>query len=565
MSGPPLQLPGYVWDPQTRRYFKQATSAIRSTPASTARAATAATLAQRERTKLEQEVQLQNKKKAKQARERKLKRDDEGEDCEDAVIALRNSILAPWITRTANRDNLKHGLQGLHLATKLGSVRTVYPDCLPMDDSIQHISFDQRNPLTLRVGTSNGTIATGYLARPPDEIDMYPNDEQGWRTGWFCSSKITSLKTSGDRIVATCLGPPAQAIVGTTNDNISLASITLSPRKTSLWTSAISRDIVALGGDRSVLLCPLSSLSSSSGSSTPSHPEGGGMDAYMTGGRGGGGTVFALEIDEPGRVVFAGVRRGDVKGFDWRSKRGGGGGSGGGGGGGEINIPLSTPITHLRIVPGQPHQLLVGAMGGHLAIYDLRSLRPPRTSTSTSAPDFRPRKGLPHGRDRNGATGGGRTGVGVHAAAPIPVVKMEGHVNTFSTELGMDLWQDEWVAIAGQDSRLRIFSLRSGLPLTPPPSATSTPGSSSLWSSSSPSTSAHPLTRTFSEPLRSVAFSPIDPLRLREKDYTRKMLERSGGAAHPEEEDQGGRFGTRWDCPSLWIAEGAGVECLAVQ
>jgi hypothetical protein len=46
------------------------------------------------------------------------------------------------------------------------------------------------------------------------------------------------------------------------------------------------------------------------------------MDAYVTGGRGGGGTVFALEMDEPGRTVWAGVRRGEVKGFDWRSRRG---------------------------------------------------------------------------------------------------------------------------------------------------------------------------------------------------------------------------------------------------
>ena len=39
------------------------------------------------------------------------------------------------------------------------------------------------------------------MTRPPDEIDMYPNDEERWRTGWFCSSKITSLKTCGNRLV----------------------------------------------------------------------------------------------------------------------------------------------------------------------------------------------------------------------------------------------------------------------------------------------------------------------------------------------------------------------------
>lgn len=176
------------------------------------------------------------------------------------------------------------------------------------------------------------------------------------------------------------------------------SSITLSPRKTSLWTSAISQDVVALGeslesplpreesnfrrqevipsgvlicfrfpfrlasvgGDRSVLLCPLSSLSattSSSGTSTPTahSAAGGGMDAYVTGGRGGGGTVFALEMDEPGRTVWAGVRRGEVKGFDWRSRRGHsstgggeGGHSGGGTQGGEVSreLPKSSSPTH---------------------------------------------------------------------------------------------------------------------------------------------------------------------------------------------------------------------------
>ncbi|GAA5879915.1 hypothetical protein JCM3774_005677, partial [Rhodotorula dairenensis] len=433
---------------------------------------------------------------------------------------------------------------------------------------------------------------TGYLTQAPAEMDMYPNDEERWRTGWFCSSKITSLKTCRDRIVATCLGQPAQAIVGTTHDNFSLASITLSPRKTSLWTSAISRDVVALGGDRSVLLSPLASLSNRSSPGRPSNgtastaAAGGGMDAYVTGGRGGGGTVFALEIDEPGRIVWAGVRKGDVIGFDWRSRRGAAGGEGDEGGS-EVSIPLGTPITHLRLVPGQPHELLVAAMGGQLAIYDLRFLRPPSPSSasidsSVSVPPPPPRKRSQPGQKYRhynptpGTAAGAGSQSGVHAPPPpVPVVKMEGHVNTFSTELGLDVWKDEWVAIAGQDSRLRIFSLRTGLPLAAPPSTASTlsppattSGFSTLWkhnllSSSSTTTtpsadsqpsSRHPLARTFSGPIKSLAFSPLDPFRLRDKSYTTRAALESADQLSP-----------RWDCPSLWLAEGAGIECFAVQ
>ena len=183
-AGAPLQLPGYTWDPETRRYFKQSTSAIRQTPASTARAAAAAALAQAERERAHNQETSHRQARAKQARQRKLERDDD-DDGHDRLAAWRNSVLAPWLVQPAKRDKLKLSvkkprlsnfqgrkksaddfraknsrLQGSHLATKIGSVRTIYPDCLTMDDSIQHISFDETNPSTLRVGTSSGTIAS---------------------------------------------------------------------------------------------------------------------------------------------------------------------------------------------------------------------------------------------------------------------------------------------------------------------------------------------------------------------------------------------------------------------
>ncbi|POY70044.1 hypothetical protein BMF94_6954 [Rhodotorula taiwanensis] len=545
MSTAALDLPGFVYDPVRRRYFKATPStAGRQTPAASAQTAQ---LVPQTRERHRQDVSDET------PRQRKRGRAIGSGAVSDSVMdKLRNSHLAPWLTSTAARTVMKHDLQSRQMAHKLSSAMPpVYPDCLPMDDAIQHLSFDETDPATLRIGTSGGTIATGQLVRDEEERSMYPNDEQNWRTSWMCSSKITSLHTSKHRIVATCLGPPAQAIIGTTDDNISLASVTLSPRKTSLWSSAISRDLVVLGGDRSVLLTPLDSLSSSS-----SHPAGAGrspaLDSYTTGGRGGGGTVFALEIDEPGRMVWAGIRKGDVRGFDWRERRPSGGGGGQNSTHSEVTIPLGAPITHLRLIPRQPHQLLVAAMGGQLAIYDLRFLRAPTSSPRQEERSYRhiPKKSAA-GRGILASSPAGRvvSTAPFSNSVPMPVVKMEGHENAYSTELGLDVWKDEWVAIAGQDSRLRIFSLRTGLALLPPnhPTAPASTLSTEL---------THPLARTFSGPIRSLAFSALDPYRLRESDYTRAILERD------DERESTSR--ARWDCPSLWAADGPGVECFAV-
>ncbi|BGP26174.1 DDB1- and CUL4-associated factor 4 [Rhodotorula toruloides] len=372
----------------------------------------------------------------------------------------------------------------------------MYPDCLPLDDTILLLAFDDFDPARLRVGTSNGTIATGNLAPSADESAYFPNDEERWRTGWFLPNKITSLKSSGKWMVATCLGPPAQAVIATTQDSISLASVTLSPRKTSLWTSAISSDLVALGGDRSVLLTPLSALHSSS-STRPSSP----IDTYTTGGRGGGGTVFSLDVpDQGGGMVWAGT-----------------------------TIRIASPVTHVKVVREQPNQLLVAGMDGFLALYDLRFTRPPTLA-----------------RDRRSTA---------------PMLHMKGHVNTFSTQLGLDTWKDEVVAIAGQDSRIRLFSLRTGLALSPPPPPPPPPSSSSSRFVTSSSTSLapssdSPLLKPFSSPPTSLAFSTLDPFRLRDEGYIEALRAGDGG-------EKGGRGG-RWGVPSLWVADGAGVECFAV-
>ena len=126
--------------------------------------------------------------------------------------------------------------------------------------------------------------SSGSLSRSKQTDAYYPHDELGWRTGYYFPAEITSLATCGDRMLATCLGPPAQALFATTSESITLASVTLSPRKTSLWSSALSPAFAALGCDSKVVL-----------SIDPTRRE---VDSYVTGGKSGGGAVFALDIHE---------------------------------------------------------------------------------------------------------------------------------------------------------------------------------------------------------------------------------------------------------------------------
>ncbi|GAA5889074.1 hypothetical protein JCM8208_007762 [Rhodotorula glutinis] len=517
---PPLQLPGYTWDPATKRFFKQVHNP-KHTPSSSARSASARQLDRAARDKDES---------ASRKRKRQRKTLDKGKwrAVEPQGVAALRTLDLGRCDSPARRDSLQHDLRASSLS-RLSSVRTLFPDCVPMDDQILHLSFDDTHRSTLRIGTSSGILATGYLARSADELADYPNDEESWRTSWYCSSKITSLKTCGDRIVATALGPPAQALVGTTQDSISLASVTLAPRKTSLWTSAISPSLLALGCDKKVLLW-----------TDPSRA--GQMDAYVTGGNRGDGTVFALDLHE--ELVFAGTRKGRVHVFDRRATRGASEGPSGSGRAqqptrDETQLNLVSPVTHIRHLKEQPHHVVVSCMDGSLGVFDLRFPSSPASRPSPAS----------------------RTPQGGGVARSRPILELKGHVNTFTVDLGFDVWRDEWVAAAGQDNRVGLWSLRTGRALLPP-SASSSSFTSTLLPplstspSRNPTTSPHPLERSFAAPVRALAFSSIDPLRLSSPSYVARLLD---GA-----EEGGRRSGGRWGCPSLWVADGAGVEGFAV-
>lgn len=378
----PFEIPGYAFD--GKRYFKLPASG-RLPPA-----IAASTSAVKEEERAKKRIKLEKPKRLLTVNKKNHR--DERLECHPAT----------------GFGQLKHQITARAISHHLLRTVTVYPDCLPIEDTIDHISVDENNPEIVRIGGSSGSIATGNISpRPRKREDFYFGEDEGWRTSWFLPSRITSLQTCGDRILATCIGPPAQALVGTTNDNISLASVTLVPRKTSIWTSALSSSTVALGCDKKVLI-----------SKDPARHV---MSGYQTGGKGEGGAIFALDLTE--NLVFAGTRKGEVKIFDQRSSGSTSTTADTRQSRAEINFAVSTSVTNVRRINDG---LVVACLDGSLATYDLRY------------------------------------------PSIVPSLAMKGHVNQWELGLGFDIWKDEFLAAGGQDNRVRIWSLRTGalLPAT---------------------------------------------------------------------------------------------------
>ncbi|GAA5847340.1 hypothetical protein JCM5353_007762 [Sporobolomyces roseus] len=538
-AAPPFALPGYEWD--GKRFYK-------ATPTSSTSS-----------NSLNNSLKSSSNKRSKPAlppserkeRQKMLGRKGLYED-------LRDLALLEWGNKGVS-SGFNHGIESNSLS-RYELQQTIYPECLPMEEEIVKLSFDEMRPETIRLGGSSGTIATGDLNRNESENGFggyYPNDDFGFRSNWFAPNKITSLNTSRNRVIATCLGPPAQAIVGTTMNTISLASVTLSPRKTSLWTSAISPHLLALGCDKKVL------ISSSPENDSP-------MEGIQTGGKNGDGTIFSLDLHED--LIFAGLRRGAMRIYDRRashpkkrnrddesqSKN-------------DIEITIDCPVTNIKLLREDPNKVILAGMNGcaylclspsevlrlmvrkaysSIGIYDLRfptsSSTSSHSSSKTSSSTSRPSSTL-----RPSST---------------PTVSLKGHVNSFSTDLGFDTHKDEFLIAAGQDHRLRLWSLRTGLEILAPRSSSSTSSSShrapiesfspqilsalsSLPSESRAASSRSPWSKLFESPIKTVRFSELDsPSNETRKGRRRELEAREGG----------GRGGG--SLRSIWVGHGAGIE-----
>jgi len=134
--------------------------------------------------------------------------------------------------------------------------------------------------------------------------------------------------------------------------------------------------------------------------------------------------VFAVEQQE--NLVYAGARNGSISRFDTRLEALGG----------ErllddVFKTQTNSITHLKIV--REWQLVVGNINGNLGTYDLRFAR--------------------------GST---------------PLLSLSGHDNSHTIVLALAVDPSEdFLFVAGQDKRIRAWSLQSGQALLPPPISSS--------------------------------------------------------------------------------------------
>ncbi|GAA5984535.1 hypothetical protein JCM5350_004752 [Sporobolomyces pararoseus] len=556
MTSPaPFNLPGYLWD--GKRFYK-APPQVKQAPTNPQNI----------------EVSIKRKKAASTRSESKKPTPTARSRSRGSLHEqLRDLAIKEW--HTSSRESLHHAVDS-HALARFESTRIIYPDCLPNEEEIVKLSFDELDPAVLRIGGSSGTLATGNLAGRPELEDYttggggsyYPNDEFGFRTNWFAPNKITSLETSGQRVLATCLGQPAQAIVSTTSNTISMGSVTLSPRKTSLWTSAISPSLVALGCDKKVLI-----------STNPERADSK-MDSIQTGSKSGDGTVFSLDLHED--LIFAGLRKGSMRMFDRRVGHSAGM-KGSESSRNELELFIDSPVTNVKLMKEDPSRVVIAGMNGSLGVYDLRFASTARPNSATRA---------------NGTTSG-------IPRASTPIVTFEGHSNLFSMDLGFDTFRDHFVVAAGQDQKIRLWSLRTGgkpiLPFSPSPDSTSptsrpsfSPAVLSALSSLPPTSRANstsssifpestaspsPWLRKFDSPLKSIKFSSyLEPMLSDDLDYSgsssttlvkrrrqqsRRRLEESG-ASEGGEEGVGGRGEARLP-KSLWVADGAGIECFGLK
>ncbi|GAA5889263.1 hypothetical protein JCM16303_002533 [Sporobolomyces ruberrimus] len=554
---PPLNLPGYLWD--GKRFYKAPPQSKQPTrSASTSQESTS----------------------SKKRKKSTLNRSNGKKVGQGARLSTRSSLheqlrdlaLREWSNPTS--EQLHHDVNSSALA-KFESTRIIYPDCLPNEEEIVKLSFDKVNPSILRIGGSSGTIATGDLGGR-EELDdylgvggsggYYPNDVFGFRTNWFAPNKITSLENSGQRVIATCLGPPAQAIISTTSNTISLASVTLSPRKTSLWTSAISPSLVALGGDKKVLV------------STNPESADSKMEGFQTGSKSfGDGTVFALDLHND--MIFTGLRKGAMRVFDRRIKHTSSGQRNGDGASrNELELFIGAPVTNIKVLEEDPSRIVLAGMNGSLGVYDLR---------------------FPTGKRFAGSVPSASSGSKDTSPRPTstPIITFEGHSNSVSTDQGFDTFRDQFLVAAGQDQRVRLWSLRTGgQPILPPGSSSSSSSSTAPTAPSPhsfspavlsalnslptasratdvqtdsifPTPTVSPWLRQFDSPIKSIKFSSyLEPIREGEDDEVymgrlrrrRKRFEAGGG------DGEGGRGEERVP-KSLWVADGAGIECFGLK
>lgn len=259
-----------------------------------------------------------------------------------------------------------------------------------------------------------------------------------------------------------------------------------------------------------------------------------------------------------------------------------------------------------------------------LGVYDLRF---PRETKALETKPSRPNLDRHGGQAaaRRGGRGRGVTTTKAQAspirALTVPVTTFEGHSNSFSSDLGFDTFRDQFVAAgrstplslsgscsfsfskqplrtfasgyhppAGQDGKIRVWSLRTGgRPLVSPSTARkggshdmdSTTGASrglsravlsaleslprdsratpvvSMSSSREQDSDVSPWSRTFEAPVKSIKFSGSLEPSVAMSSSRRRLEEEGSGNGRGRGEERRPK--------SFWVADGAGIECFGLK
>ncbi|EJD50678.1 WD40 repeat-like protein [Auricularia subglabra TFB-10046 SS5] len=250
-----------------------------------------------------------------------------------------------------------------------------------------------------------------------------------WQAIHYMQSRVSAICASGPTWITTSFGSPCEIYYSSTPVESALRTVCLS------FSSRVVRDVraaqfdgrlVALGGGGAVTLVDAeeglkSVFPATSDILTLSFPAG--SSEIISGAR--DGTVRIFDVRLPPKQHAPDILQGRL-------------------------ARLGTSAAHVRIV--QDNMLLVASLGGHLETHDLRFMR----------------RRLP-------------SGDGVE-----PVAVLRGHVNAYAMNVPIvtDPAED-FLFAAGQDRRVRMWSLRTGAPVCP---GDSTAG-------------AHFLDREFSSPI----------------------------------------------------------------
>lgn len=265
---------------------------------------------------------------------------------------------------------------------------------------------------------------SGCVWSPQDPTDRrefsHFSREDAW-TADFCigdsayGCEITSLKASGETYVATSFGPNNRILVVPHLETQGEAFL-LDPGKTvhEIWTSDFEGNRLVLGADEKAVYYP--DLGSSQSLDRPRVLKTG-SDVFST--------CFHGE-----HLVYTGARNGTINRFDLRQ---GGRSSQRLFTGRFDNRPLvaqrqgqRSSVTNMQVI--REWQLLASHMSGHLATYDLRFFR-----------------------------------------EHDPLVVFPGHVNSLTRRLGIAVDpQEEYLYAAGEDKKIRLWSLQSGQLISTP-------------------------------------------------------------------------------------------------